>query len=88
MNPIINAASANSELGWLMGLTTVLFVATFAFWTWWAYASKHKARWLMGITTVLFVATFAFWTWWAYASKHKARWEADSRLPLNDGGDS
>jgi cbb3-type cytochrome oxidase subunit 3 len=59
MNPIINAASANSELGWLMG-----------------------------ITTVLFVATFAFWTWWAYASKNKARWEADSRLPLNDGGDS
>lgn len=59
MNPIVNAASGASELGWLMG-----------------------------ITTVVFVATFAYWTWWAYTARNKARWEADSRLPLNDGGDS
>jgi cbb3-type cytochrome oxidase subunit 3 len=59
MNPIVNAAADSSELGWLMGLTTVLFIAT-----------------------------FVFWTWWAYTAKNKARWEADSRLPLNDGGDS
>jgi cbb3-type cytochrome oxidase subunit 3 len=59
MNPIINAASDGSTLGWLMG-----------------------------ITTVVFIATFAYWTWWAYTARNKARWEADSRLPLNDGGDS
>ncbi len=59
MNPIVNAAADGSELGWLMG-----------------------------ITTVLFIAAFVFWSWWAYTKTNKARWEADSRLPLNDGGDS
>ncbi len=59
MNPILHEAGANSELGWLMG-----------------------------VTTVVFVAAFLFWIWWAWTARHKARWEADSRLPLNDGGDS
>jgi cbb3-type cytochrome oxidase subunit 3 len=42
----------------------------------------------MGVTTVLFRSAFLFWIWWAWTSKNKARWEADSRLPLNDGGES
>ena len=59
MNPILHEAGASSQLGWLMG-----------------------------VTTVVFLAAFLFWTWWAWTAKNKARWEADSRLPLNDGGDS
>jgi cbb3-type cytochrome oxidase subunit 3 len=58
MNPIINAASDSAELGWLMG-----------------------------ITTAVFLAAFLFWVWWAWTAKNRARWEADSRLPLNDGGE-
>jgi len=51
-------------------------------------ADAAQTGWLMGLTTVVFVAAFGFWTWWAYTAKNKARWEADSRLPLNDGGES
>jgi cbb3-type cytochrome oxidase subunit 3 len=59
MNPIVKEAAEHSTLGWLMGLTTVLFVAA-----------------------------FLYWAWWAWSRKNKARWEADSRLPLNEGGES
>jgi cbb3-type cytochrome oxidase subunit 3 len=51
-------------------------------------ADGAQLGWLMGVTTVVFLAAFLFWMWWAWTSKNKARWEADSRLPLNDGGES
>jgi cbb3-type cytochrome oxidase subunit 3 len=44
--------------------------------------------WLLGVTTAVFLGSFLFWIWWAWADRNKARWEADSRLPLNDGGES
>ena len=44
--------------------------------------------WILGVTTLVFMAGFLFWIWWAWTAKNKARWEADSRLPLNDGGDT
>ena len=59
MNPIIREAADGAQLGWLMGLTTVVFVLA-----------------------------FLFWVWWAWTARNKTRWEADSRLPLNDGGES
>jgi cbb3-type cytochrome oxidase subunit 3 len=44
--------------------------------------------WVLGVTTAVFFAGFLFWVWWAWSGRNKARWEADSRLPLNDGGES
>jgi len=44
--------------------------------------------WVLGVMTLVFFAGFLFWIWWAWSGKNKARWEADSRLPLNDGGES
>jgi cbb3-type cytochrome oxidase subunit 3 len=51
-------------------------------------AESIRLGWVLGVVTVLFVASFVFWIWWAWSGKNRARWEADSRLPLNDGGES
>ncbi len=51
-------------------------------------AESVTQGWLLGITTIGFMATFIFWIWWAWSSRNRSRWEADSRLPLNDGGES
>jgi cbb3-type cytochrome oxidase subunit 3 len=51
-------------------------------------AESVTLGWLLGATTVLFIGVFVFWIWWAWSSRNRARWEADSRLPLNDGGES
>jgi cbb3-type cytochrome oxidase subunit 3 len=59
MNPLLKEAAENVQLGWVLGSMTVLFLAS-----------------------------FLFWIWWAWSDKNKARMEADSRLPLNDGGES
>ncbi|HEY7682613.1 MAG TPA: hypothetical protein VH879_08200 [Gemmatimonadales bacterium] len=51
-------------------------------------AASVRLAWVLGIMTVVFVASFGFWIWWAWTKRNRARWEADSRLPLNDGGES
>jgi cbb3-type cytochrome oxidase subunit 3 len=51
-------------------------------------AARVSLGWLLAGMTVVFLGTFLFWTWWAYTGRHAARFEADSRLPLNDGGES
>jgi cbb3-type cytochrome oxidase subunit 3 len=51
-------------------------------------AERVQLGWVLAGMTVLFLGSFLFWTWWAWSDKNKARMEADSRLPLNDGGDS
>jgi cbb3-type cytochrome oxidase subunit 3 len=51
-------------------------------------ADSVTLGWLMGVITIGFIAAFGFWVWWAYTARNRARWEADSRLPLNDGGES
>ena len=40
MNPLFREAAESVQLGWLLGTTTVLFLAAFLFWT-----DKHKTRW-------------------------------------------
>jgi cbb3-type cytochrome oxidase subunit 3 len=45
MNPVVKAAAESVTLGWLLGLTTVGFIAAFLFWVWWAWSSRNKARW-------------------------------------------
>ena len=44
MNPLINEAAGAVQGGWLLGLTTVLFLVTFLYWLWYAYAPSHKER--------------------------------------------
>ena len=44
MNHVLRAAGDSVSLGWLMGLTTLLFIAAFVAWTWWAYAPSRKAK--------------------------------------------
>ena len=51
-------------------------------------AENVRLGWVLGGMTVLFLASFVFWIWWAWSDRNKARMEADSRLPLNDGGES
>lgn len=44
MNEIFRTAAETARLGWLMGLLTVLFLAVFLYWTWWAYRAGNRAR--------------------------------------------
>jgi cbb3-type cytochrome oxidase subunit 3 len=45
MNPLLKEAAESVSLGWMLGLTTVLFMAAFLFWIWWAWSSRNRARW-------------------------------------------
>lgn len=42
MNQVTEAAAASAELGWLMGVMTVVFFATFLGWAWWAYRPANR----------------------------------------------
>jgi len=43
MNPLLREAAGSVQLGWLMGVMTVLFLAVFIGWIVWAYAPRHRA---------------------------------------------
>jgi cbb3-type cytochrome oxidase subunit 3 len=43
MNPVLREAGGYVEHAWLMGAMTVLFIACFVGWTWWAYAARNRA---------------------------------------------
>lgn len=43
MNPVLELAAESVTLGWLMGVMTVFFLASFLACVWWAYTPKHKA---------------------------------------------
>jgi cbb3-type cytochrome oxidase subunit 3 len=45
MNPLLHQAAETASLGWLLGAMTLLFLAGFGFWVWWAYRAKNRARW-------------------------------------------
>jgi cbb3-type cytochrome oxidase subunit 3 len=42
MNPLISEAGRQSELGWIMGIMTVLFLGSFLGWTWWAWSARNR----------------------------------------------
>ncbi|MEZ4415523.1 MAG: cbb3-type cytochrome c oxidase subunit 3 [Gemmatimonadota bacterium] len=44
MNPLIQEAAGSVELGWLLGVMTVVFFAFFLAWTYWAFAPSHRRR--------------------------------------------
>ena len=43
MNPLIREAAQSVQMGWLMGIMTVVFFGVFLFWVWYAYAPAHRA---------------------------------------------
>jgi len=43
MNPVYTAASASTDLGWVLGLTTALFLAAFTGWILYALAPANAA---------------------------------------------
>ena len=44
MNPLINEAAGSIQGGWVLGVMTAIFFATFLYWFWYAYAPKHRER--------------------------------------------
>ena len=44
MNPIFKAAAEATTGGWLLGVMTIVFLAFFILWTWWAYRPANRAK--------------------------------------------
>ena len=44
MNPLFAEAGRLAQHGWIMGVTTALFLACFVGWTWWAFSARNRAR--------------------------------------------
>ena len=44
MNPLMKEAAASVEMGWLLGVMTLVFFRSFLWWVWYAYAPSHKER--------------------------------------------
>ena len=44
MNHILHAGAQSAHLGWLLGVTTVVFLLCFLGWTWWAYSAGNRER--------------------------------------------
>jgi len=42
MNPLFKEAALFAQHGWVMGAMTVLFLACFVGWTYWAYAGHNR----------------------------------------------
>jgi cbb3-type cytochrome oxidase subunit 3 len=43
VNPVFKAAAASAEYGWVMGVMTVVFLAVFLGWAFWAYHPANRA---------------------------------------------
>lgn len=44
MNPVFREAAGFVQHGWIMGVTTALFLACFVGWAWWAFASHNRHK--------------------------------------------
>ncbi|MFQ5536882.1 MAG: cbb3-type cytochrome oxidase subunit 3 [Gemmatimonadota bacterium] len=44
MNPLIKEAAASVQMGWLLGVMTVVFFVVFLGWVWWAYNPRNRER--------------------------------------------
>jgi len=45
MNQVLKAAAEAVQLGWLLGITTAVFMLGFVFWVWWTWSGHNKSRW-------------------------------------------
>jgi cbb3-type cytochrome oxidase subunit 3 len=41
MNPVFQQAAEQIRLGWLMGITTAVFLVVFVGWIWWSYSGRN-----------------------------------------------
>lgn len=44
MNHVLRAASETAQLGWVMGLMTILFIVVFVCWAVWAWHPANRSR--------------------------------------------
>ncbi|HEY0306173.1 MAG TPA: hypothetical protein VGC44_14465 [Longimicrobiales bacterium] len=44
MNPVLHEGVRNAELGWISGIMTIVFIAFFVGWAWWAFAAGNRDR--------------------------------------------
>ena len=44
MNHVLQAAAEHVQLGWVLGVMTVIFLAWFVGWTIWAFLPSNRAR--------------------------------------------
>jgi cbb3-type cytochrome oxidase subunit 3 len=44
MNPVFREAGSLAQHGWIMGAMTVLFLACFLGWSWWACAAHNRQK--------------------------------------------
>jgi cbb3-type cytochrome oxidase subunit 3 len=42
MNPLLEEAVSSVEAGWILGVMTVVFLAVFLWWAWYAYNPQNK----------------------------------------------
>jgi len=42
VNPLLSEASNSIDGGWILGIMTLIFFATFLYWAWYAYAPAHR----------------------------------------------
>lgn len=42
MNPLLSDAANSVQLGWLLGVMTVVFFAVFLGWIWYAWSPRHR----------------------------------------------
>jgi cbb3-type cytochrome oxidase subunit 3 len=42
VNPLLDEAAGAVEAGWVLGVMTVVFLAVFLWWAWYAYSPRHK----------------------------------------------
>jgi cbb3-type cytochrome oxidase subunit 3 len=43
MNTLLKDAAESVGMGWLLGLMTVVFLAVFVGWAWYAYRPRHRS---------------------------------------------
>ena len=44
MNTVTRAAAETVQMGWVLGVMTLVFLAFFVGWTVWAYSPRRKAQ--------------------------------------------
>ena len=44
MNHVLHEGAQYAQFGWVSGMVTVVFIAAFLYWTWYAYSKKNRAR--------------------------------------------
>jgi cbb3-type cytochrome oxidase subunit 3 len=44
VNPVLHAGAETAQLGWVLGCTTAVFLASMVGWTWWAFAPSRSQQ--------------------------------------------